>query len=233
MINGLDVACVAALLGDTARANILSALMDGRAKTSSELAFYAGVSAATTSSHLRKLTEANFLSVEVQGRHRYYRITNVLVAQAIESLTLVAAESIKPHRRTGPKDAEMCMARTCYDHLAGRLGVGVTEALVNRGHLQAALREFRLTESGHNFLGSIGIRTDHCQTRRSFCRSCLDWSEQRPHAGGQLGAAIATGLFEMGWIERLPDIRAVRVTETGVRRLKEIFDLDLSLSRSV
>lgn len=231
MIRGIDIASVAALMGDVARANILSALMDGRARTASELAYCAGVSAPTTSSHLAKLTEARLLAVEVQGRHRYYRLVSPTVGQAIEALTLVAAEAPKPHRRPGPRDEAMRAARTCYDHLAGRLGVALTDAMIDRGVLSPEGREFQLTPSGAGFLAVIGVEIQPVRGgagggRRAFCRSCLDWSERRPHAAGTLGAALAARSFEAGWIERMPETRAVRVTGTGKDFFREAFGIN-------
>lgn len=232
MIRGIDIASVAALIGDVARANILSALMDGQARTASELAYWAGVSAPTTSSHLAKLTDAKLLAVEVQGRHRYYRLVSPTVGQAIEALTLVAAEAPKPHRRPGPRDEALRAARTCYDHLAGRLGVGLTDAMVDRGVLSPVGRDFRLTPGGIGFFSEIGIEAQPDSDRgaggrrRVFCRSCLDWSERRPHAAGALGAALAARSFAAGWIERIPETRAVRITSTGKRTFREVFGFD-------
>lgn len=233
MVRGIDIASVAALIGDVARANILSALMDGRARTASELAYCAGVSAPTTSSHLAKLTDAKLLAVEAQGRHRYYRLVSPTVGQAIEALTLVAAEAPKPHRRPGPRDEAMRAARTCYDHLAGRLGVGLTDAMVEQGVLSPEGQEFRLTPGGAGFLAEIGVEARPARDgggagggRRAFCRSCLDWSERRPHAAGALGAALAARSFAAGWIERMPETRAVRITSAGKEVFREAFGFD-------
>jgi len=229
MINGIDLATVAALMGDVARANILNALMDGRARTAGELAYCAGVSASTTSSHLAKLTTANLLAVEAQGRHRYYRLASPLVGQAVEALTLVATDAPKRHRPPGPRDEAMRTARTCYDHLAGRLGVSLTDAMLERDYLQPVAREFRLTGDGEAFLVSFGVQLGSFRGRRVFCRSCLDWSERRPHAGGALGAAIAARLFELGWIKRLPETRAVLVAPSGRQGLWDSFRIDPDL----
>ncbi len=228
MVYGIDIATIAALMGDTARANILSALMDGRARTASELAYCAGVSAPTTSSHLAKLTDAELLVVQAQGRCRYYRLASPTVGQALEALTLVASETPRRHRRPGPRDEAMRLARTCYDHLAGKLGVAVTNALIERDYLKPAGQQFRLTPNGATFLAKIGVDLEPRRSRRAFCRSCLDWSERRPHAGGALGAAIAARFFELRWIERLPDVRTVLITDLGYDKLWELFGINFA-----
>ncbi len=223
------LATVAALLGDPARTAMLQAMMDGRALTASELARVAGITPQTASSHLARLTTAGLLSVEKQGRHRYHRLSTPSMARLIESLMHVAAE-IEPPRRavvTGPRDAALRAARTCYDHLAGGLGVAVADALVAAGHVELDSDAGSVTPSGLVLLERIGIDVaslgaGHAQKRRRvLCRPCLDWSERRPHLAGTLGAALCRVSFENGWIRRMEGSRAVTVTPKGQRAFRE------------
>jgi DNA-binding transcriptional ArsR family regulator len=218
---------VAALMGDPARANILAALMDGRAQTAKELAFVAGVSAPTTSGHLAKLVAGHLLSVEVQGRHRYYRLADPLVAAALEGVMALAAQGPKRHRPHGPADDALRHARTCYDHLAGQVGVGLLTVLLGRGHLAPGPRDYRVTASGQALFAELGIDLAAVEAqRRSFARPCLDWSERRPHLAGALGAALTDRFFEKGYIARKADTRAVTITAAGRRMLRERFAIE-------
>jgi DNA-binding transcriptional ArsR family regulator len=217
---------IAALVGDPARANILSALMDGRALTAGELAYVAGVSAQTTSGHLAKLTEGRLLVPTKQGRHRYYRLASPLVAQMIEGIVAVAIEGPPRHRPSGPRDVALRLARRCYDHFAGRLGVGLTDTLCDRGHIVLSEDGGEVTDSGVAFLDGFGIDLDEArQRRRAFCRACLDWSERRPHLAGTVGAALATRCVALGWIKPRRESRALAITAAGERGLAEIFGL--------
>ncbi|WP_448189928.1 metalloregulator ArsR/SmtB family transcription factor [Azospirillum sp. sgz301742] len=226
MVSGNTLAEVAAAIGDVARANILSALMDGRALTAGELAWHAGVSPQTTSGHLARLRQAGLIAEERQGRHRYHRLAGPEVAHAIEALMAVAAAGPQRHRPTGPRDEALRTARTCYDHLAGRLGVGLADALRERGHVVLADGAGRLTEAGGSFLaGTLGIDLTSGRGGRPFCRTCLDWSERRPHLAGRLGAALCARCLELGWIERVRDSRAISVTEAGRRGFADAFGL--------
>lgn len=218
---------VAALMGDPARANILAALMDGRAQTAKELAFVAGVSAPTTSGHLAKLVAGNLLLVETQGRHRYYRLADPLVARALESIMTLAAQGPHRHRPHGPSDAALKHARTCYDHLAGQVGVGLLTVLLGRGHLTPGPRDYRVTPSGEALFAELGIDLAEVERqRRGFARPCLDWSERRPHLAGALGAALTERLFEKGYIARRKDTRAVTITTAGRRLFRERFAIE-------
>ncbi|MGO4704305.1 ArsR/SmtB family transcription factor [Microvirga sp. 2MCAF38] len=227
LVSGIVLAEIAASIGDVSRANILSALMDGRALTASELAWHANVSAQTASGHLAKLVETSLLAVEKQGRHRYYRLATPEVAHAIEALMAVASTGPKRYRPVGPKDEALRNARTCYDHLAGRLGTAITEALTAKKYVVLSESAGALTDEGHRFLCDIGIDLapgqDH---KRALCRTCLDWSERRPHLAGHLGAALCTHMFEQGWVERIKDSRALTVTSVGRNGLKEFFDIE-------
>jgi DNA-binding transcriptional ArsR family regulator len=228
MRDGVQLAEVAALVGDPARAHILGALMDGRALTAGELAYAASVSPQTASGHLAKLAEGRLLAVARQGRHRYYRLASPAVAQMLEGIMAVAADGPPRYRPASKVDAAMRNARTCYDHLAGRLGVGLADALGTRGHVVLGEDGGEITEDGAAFLGRFGIDLEAGRrSRRPFCRACLDWTERRPHLAGTLGAALARRCFELGWIERRREGRALAITRAGERGLKEAFDLTL------
>ncbi len=221
-----EIARFASLLSVGARANILQLLLDGRARTAGELAAAAGVLPQTASAHLAKLSEAGLIRVAVQGRHRYHRLANPDVAAVMEALSVLAGSSARPFRTTGPRDAQMREARTCYDHFAGKLGVAIADALRSAGDLIEEDQNFRLTGAGESKLTCIGIDISALrQDKRVLCRWCLDWSERRPHLAGSVGAAITTRCFELGWAERTGKTRAVRVTATGEGGLFEIFGL--------
>jgi DNA-binding transcriptional ArsR family regulator len=219
------MASVAALLGDPARANILIALMDGRALTAKELAFAAHVSPQTASGHLFRLTDANLLAAEKQGRHRYFRLASPLVGQMLETVMAVAGPEPAPLRTWRGGEA-LRTARTCYDHLAGRLGVALADSLANAGHLTLSPDGGEVTEQGHAFLSDFGA--EPAAGKRVFCRPCLDWSERRPHIAGRLGAAIATRCLDLGWIARQRDTRAVAITPTGEQGFAATFAIHLS-----
>jgi DNA-binding transcriptional ArsR family regulator len=219
------MAAVAALLGDPARANILTALMDGRALTAKELAYAAHVSPQTTSGHLARLTDADLLTVEKQGRHRYFRLASPLVGQMLESVMAVAGPA--PGGRSTWRGGEaLRTARTCYDHLAGRLGVALADSLSRAGHLVLSQDGGEVTERGHAFLSDFGAQP--VAGKRVFCRPCLDWSERRPHIAGRLGAALASRCLELGWIARQRDSRAVTISEAGIRGFAEIFGIEFT-----
>jgi DNA-binding transcriptional ArsR family regulator len=218
------MAAIAALLGDPARANILTALMDGRALTAKELAFAAHVSPSTTSGHLARLTEAELLAMEQQGRHRYFRLASPLVGQMLEAVMAVAG----PEPRPGPAwrgGEALRTARTCYDHLAGRLGVALADALTGAGHVTLTHDGGEVTDGGHAFLREFGA--EPAAGKRVFCRPCLDWSERRPHIAGRLGAVLATRCLELGWIARQRDSRAVTITAAGAGGFANRFGIEL------
>ncbi|RVT91718.1 transcriptional regulator [Rhodovarius crocodyli] len=217
---------IAALLGEPARAAMMQALMDGRALTAGELAAAAGITPQTASAHLARLTEAGLLAMERQGRHRYHRLAGAEVAQLLESLMALAAgpRPVRTGPRTGPRDDQMRRARTCYDHLAGRMGVALADALVARGHLELDHDAGRLTEAGAAHLAALGIQP--AGGGRLMCRPCLDWSERRPHLAGRLGAALCRHCLDQGWLRRIPGTRAVAATPEGARRMRDAFGLD-------
>jgi DNA-binding transcriptional ArsR family regulator len=233
MLSTTGMAEIAALVGDPTRTAMLVALMDGRALTATELAQVAGVSAQTTSGHLARLTEAGLLAVEQQGRRRYHRLASQAVAGMLEGIMAVASgiEAQRPAPvRTGPRDAAMRRARTCYDHLAGRIAVAIADRMTQRGHVELSADGGALSDDGLAFFRSIGVdlhATDgRTARRRVFCRPCLDWSERRPHIAGAVGAALCAACFTQGWMRRVPGSRAVAITPAGRMALDRTFDLD-------
>ena len=238
MATNATFARIAALAGDPARAGMLHALMDGRALTASELAGVAGITAQTASSHLARMTEAGLLSVEKQGRHRYHRLASPEVAHMMETIMQVAS-TLEPSQRrltVGPRDAALRAARTCYDHLAGRLGVALADAMVAAGYAELGSDGGLVTDAGIGFLGRIGIDVDALLVRRGkratrvLCRPCLDWSERRPHLAGSVGAALCAHSLEKKWVRRMSDTRAVEITPKGWRVFREEFGADLGSS---
>jgi DNA-binding transcriptional ArsR family regulator len=227
---------VAASAGDPARASILHALMDGRALTANELAGVAGVSPQTASGHLARMTTLGVLTVEKQGRYRYHRLATPSVARMVESIMQVAAE-LSPDRKrltVGPRDIALRTARTCYDHLAGKLGVALADAMVATGRVELTSEAGLLTEPGIAFLGEIGIDVGSILARRTkrsgrvLCRPCLDWSERRPHLAGSLGAALCVHSMEQKWTRRMEGTRAVIITPKGERIFRELFRAQLA-----
>jgi DNA-binding transcriptional ArsR family regulator len=230
MVSNAKFAEVAALAGDPARASILMALMDGRAWTASALARLAGIAPQTVSGHVARLRTAGLISVEKQGRQRHHRLASAAVAQMLESILQVAAEdgTHRPARNvTTRRDAAFRAARTCYDHLAGMLGVGLTDALVARGHVELGNDAGVLTENGLAFLTRLGIDVSAGKGRRIFCRPCLDLTERRPHLAGILGAAICSHCFSAGWIRRIDGTRAVAITPQGQRAFRDRFGFSM------
>ena len=223
------VAEIAALVGNPARANILTVLIDGRALTASELAYVAGVSPQTTSEHLAMLRAANLLSMTKQGRHCYFRLGSPQVARMIESIMVVAADGPQRYRPRWNGGEQLRIARTCYDHIAGRLGVALAGALTGREHIVLSDDGGIVTRAGEKFLSDFGVRLDELRRgRRTFCRPCLDWSERRPHLAGALGAALADRCFDLGWITRIRDSRALKISAGGKNGFRDVFGVTLS-----
>lgn len=221
---GPDIALIASLIGDPARANMLSGLMSGRALTASELAQEAGVSPQTASSHLAKLQSGGLLAIEKQGRHRYYRLTGPDIAALLESLMGIAARVGHLRTRTGPKDPALRRARVCYDHLAGDLGVRMFDGLLDRRLLRRRGADIELTQPGRHFCERFGIDIDSIQDkRRPTCKPCLDWSERRSHLAGALGAAMLARFYELKWARRQPDTRIVTFTPRGEQEFARLF----------
>src|SRR5208282_4738601 len=221
-----NIVRVAALIGDRARAGILTALMAGEALTATELAQAAAVTKQTISSHLAKLLGARLVTVENQGRHRYFRLADRDVAQLLESLMGVAYRSGSVRLRPSPGEPALRKARVCYDHLAGELGVLVFDGLQRRRLLRFVGSDLELTEQGKRFCRDIGLDTQVlAQGRRTLCRACLDWSARRHHLAGALGAALLNRCFERGWARRAQGSRVVSFTPAGERSLREQFSL--------
>jgi DNA-binding transcriptional ArsR family regulator len=223
---------IAALVGNPARANILMALADGRALTATELAYAARVSPQTTSEHLARLREANLLALTKQGRHSYFRLASPKIARMLESIMVVAADGPQRYRPRWNGDDQLRTARTCYDHIAGRLGVALTDVLTHRKHILLTDDGGMVTRAGEKFLAGFGIDLDEAKDgRRTFCRPCLDWSERRPHLAGALGAAVADRCFELGWVARLRDSRALKISTKGEHGLMDVFGISLNAAQ--
>jgi DNA-binding transcriptional ArsR family regulator len=217
-----QLAELAGLIADPGRARILSRLMDGRAQTASELALLAGVTPQTASWHLSRLAQRALLKVERRGPRRLYRLATPLVAQMLEGMMTVAVTG--PSRPSPRIDDQMRRARTCYDHLAGELGVALTDAMLERGYLLLDQDAGELTAPGAAFLGSFGLDLRSPARRgRVLCRPCLDWSERRPHLAGRAGAALADLAFQRDWIRRRPQGRSVEITEAGLAAFRNLF----------
>ncbi|CAH2715864.1 hypothetical protein BACCIP111895_03048 [Neobacillus rhizosphaerae] len=210
-----DFSYVAKLMADSSRAAMLDALLRLDGLPANELARKANISLQTASGHLAKLVEGNLISVEKYGRHRYFRIASPDVAQAIEKLTIIAPAQRINSLKEFSRAEKVRIARTCYDHLAGKLGVSLTEAFLEKGYLVEGEVDFLVTDKGEKFFREFKIDLDALRNkRRYFARKCLDWSERRYHLAGSLGNAVLIRLLDLHWIEKLPD-RAVRVTKKG------------------
>ncbi|MEV4948479.1 winged helix-turn-helix domain-containing protein [Streptomyces sp. NPDC053755] len=222
-----DLAALAALLADETRAAFLLALLDGRAWTAGELARHAGVAASTASEHLGKLVAGGVLAEERQGRHRYVRLADSGIAHLVEDL----AARAEPVRRDPPRTLRaasagraMARGRTCYDHLAGRLGITITDAMTDRGLLRQDTG-FALTDRGLRWFGELGIPLEPAG-RRPVARACLDWTERRPHLAGVAGAALCRHALDTGWCVRIGSERAVKVTGTGEEALRDALGIE-------
>ncbi len=220
---------VATLAGDPGRAGMLHALMDGRALTATELARVAGITPQTASGHLARLTVGGLVTVEKQGRHRYHRLASPAVARMLESIMQVAADSAPPRKAfVGPRDLALRAGRTCYDHLAGHLGVALADAMIAKGHIELTADAGIVTDTGAALFDRLGIALDATGKRkgRMLCRPCLDWSERRPHLAGHVGSALCTHCLSQGWIRQVDGTRAVAVTVKGQRNFRDIFGIE-------
>ncbi|AGT10645.1 ArsR/SmtB family transcription factor [Paracoccus aminophilus] len=215
MREGPDIARVAALVADPARSAMLIALMDGRALTATELAGLGGITKQTASSHLAKLVDGEVLTVEAQGRHRYFRLAGPHVGALLEALMVFSSDAVPP-LRTGPRDPALRKARICYDHLAGEMGVRLFERM-QADHWLA--EDLTVTERGRGKLGEIGLDLETLPpSNRPLCRGCLDWSQRRQHLAGRLGRAILDQLLAQAWARRLPESRIISFSPEGERR---------------
>jgi DNA-binding transcriptional ArsR family regulator len=224
------IATTAQLIGEPARAIILGALLAGEALPATELAQRCRLTPQTVSAHLAKLMDGGLIAVHRVGRHRYYRLAGPQVARALEALQVIAPQ--RPVRSLKESDMAHILrnARTCYDHLAGRLGVALTDHLLARGWLTATEHDFALTDAGEHEMAALGVDLDAARARRrAFAPQCIDWSERRPHLAGSLGAALTARLFANGWVERVTNSRGVRLTAVGKEQLERALGLSLSL----
>ena len=228
MIADANIAAAAALMADPTRAAFLTRLLDGRAYTATDLARRARVSPSTASSHLAKLVAGGLAVMERSGRYHYFRLANPTVAHALEAIASVAPAAPVQGLKEAQTGTAIRFARTCYDHLAGRLGVAVTEGLVQAGALTALGTGFEVTPFGVERLATIGVDAEALRrSRRKFAPRCLDWSERRHHVAGALGAALAGAMLERGWLRRSEASRAVYVTEAGRAGLAQFVALPI------
>ncbi|NVK56427.1 MAG: winged helix-turn-helix transcriptional regulator, partial [Alteromonadaceae bacterium] len=224
---GPDIAHIAALIGDPARANMLTALMSGKALTVSELAEEAGVTLQTASSHLSKLSDGGLLRPRKQGRHKYFALAGEEVAHVLEALMGLAAGSGYLRKRTGPKDAELRQARVCYNHLAGDMGTQLFDSMMAHGHLVMDGEELVLTDEGATFAKDFEIDVDGLRAARApVCRECLDWSERRSHLAGSLGRAFLSRFEELGWAKRDHNTRVVTFSADGADAFNELWPVE-------
>jgi DNA-binding transcriptional ArsR family regulator len=227
MVTAVSIAQIGALVGEPARVAMLQALMDGRALTASELAEVAGVTPQTASGHLAQLAGGAVVSVTRQGRHRYHRLATPEVARLLESLMLVAANARTLPVATGPRDAKLRMARSCYDHIAGWLGVSLADVMVARGWVEIAEDGALVTPEGLHRLAGLGLGAAGIGAAgaRPLCRPCLDWSERRPHLAGRRGAALYCHALEQDWVRTREGTRALEITPAGWRALHDQFGI--------
>src|SRR5262245_30138699 len=229
MITGPIIAEIAALVGDPTRATMLSALLDGRALAASELALAARITPQTASTHLAKLTEAGLLSVARDGRHRHFRLASPAVAGMIEGIVAVPLQKRPRYRPLTRPARALSAARICYDHLAGRLSVDLTDSFVAREYIVLDDDVAEITAAGTRFFSGFGIELPvRRPTHGHYCRLCLDWTERRPHIAGAIGAAMTRRYFDLGWMKRMERSHAVVVTPLGRRGLQKTFGIDAS-----
>jgi DNA-binding transcriptional ArsR family regulator len=229
-----NVSAVASLIADPARSAILTALLDGRALPAGELAHASGVTAQTASSHHAKLLAGGLVSVETEGRHRYYRLAGAHVAQALEHLAAIPPAGPVRRKALTAQAKELRFARRCYDHLAGRLGVAITHRLQEHGHIvPAPEKRFEVTPAGVAWYGAIGLDVSAlAPTRRGLARQCLDWTERTHHLAGPLGVRLMSVLCARGWLRSSRATRAVQITPKERTELKRLLDLDQDLLRT-
>jgi len=224
----VDFASVARLLANPARSAMVGALMGGRSLTAGELAAVAAVHASTASEHLAELVAGGLATVVPAGRHRYYSLSGAETAEALEALAQICPRRQQASLRASTQARAMSFARTCYDHLAGVLGVAILGGMLSKPWLAAGNDSYLVTKAGEAGLAQLGVNVAVAQAaRRRFARPCLDWTERRPHLAGALGASIATALLDRAWVERTPS-RAVRLTPAGTAGLSELLDLQLA-----
>ena len=230
MKEGPDIALLGALIGDPARANMLSALMSGKALTATELATEGNITAQTASTHLARLEAGGLVCKSKQGRHRYFSLADDAVGALLENMMGLAALKGHMRVRTGPKDPALRHARVCYNHLAGELGVQMFDSLKQRGFVRQNNDELELRAQGQHFARELGINLDGLKnSRRPLCKSCLDWSARRSHLAGALGTALLERFYQMGWAKRQEGTRVVIFSKTG----KATFDRHFGLQEGL
>ncbi|MBO8156955.1 MAG: helix-turn-helix transcriptional regulator [Bacillaceae bacterium] len=223
-----NVSSIASLISEPSRAAILLALLDGTYRPASELAYMAGITPQTASFHLKKMLDVNVVTMQKQGRHHYYAIKNYEVAKVLESLLALAPQPEIKSLNHSEENKAIRSARTCYDHLAGNLGVQITHAMLKNGILKDGDKEFEVTDKGEAFFIRLGIDISSLkQIRRSFSHKCLDWSERQYHLAGSLGYALLNKMLEDGWINRVADTRAVKVSALGKKEIEKNFGIKL------
>lgn len=222
-----SLAGIATLIGEPTRTAMLVALMDGRALTAGELARAAGVAPPTASGHLAQLHGAGLLALEVQGRHRYYRLAGPAVAATLEQMMALSGALAAPVRpiATGPRDRALRRARLCYDHLAGEIAVGIADSMVARGFVEFGPDGGAVSGEGRSFLAALGVEAGAARDGARFCRPCLDWSERRAHIAGRIGRALYTGFVAQGWVRAPKTGRAVEITVAGARAFERHFGI--------
>ncbi|WP_315927719.1 helix-turn-helix domain-containing protein [Mesorhizobium sp. SP-1A] len=232
-----SISATAFLIADQSRAAMLITLLDGRALPAGDLARASGITPQTASSHLAKLLEGGLISVETEGRHRYYRLADSHVAQTLEHLAAIQPEATARPEALTSQHRQLCFCRRCYDHLAGQVGVEVTRALQNLDYIRSASdKQFIVTAAGAEWFGNIGVNVASLKpTRRGFARQCLDWTERVHHLAGPLGVRFMATLCAKGWLRRSRSSRAIIVTPKGSNALKKQLGVDiaeLKLSRN-
>ena len=224
MKSGPNIARIASLIGEPARANMLAALMSGMALTARELAHEAGVQPSTASSHLDALKAAKLIELEKQGRHHYFRIANEETAHLIETLSVVAEANGHRRVRVGPKEPALRKARCCYNHLAGEFGVRAYDSLCAQGAFTLDAGALMPTPKGRHIFAKLGLTADvFAATGRDLARPCLDWSERRPHLAGRIATALLNHMLHEKWARRDSDTRILRFTPAGERKFAEAF----------
>jgi len=222
-----NIASPAALIGDPGRAAMLQALMDGRAQPAGALAWAACLTAQAASNHLARLVDGGLVTVEREGRHRYYRLASAEVAHALEALALLAAPLRSLEQPRSPKARALRDGRCCYGHLAGRLGIAVTQALVDHGAIvPAADKLYEVPPAGQVWFEDLGLDLNALRSKRGLARQCLDWTERRHHLAGPLGVALLSRMVALGWIETVPGGRAAMVTSLGREELRRRLGVD-------
>ena len=228
MITGPLIAEMAGLVGEPARATMLSALLDGRALTATELAYAARVTRQTASTHLAKLAEVGLVAPIRDGRYRYFRLASPKVAEMLDGIMAVALQHRPRYRPLSRQARELSAARICYDHLAGRLSVDLTDSLITREYIVVGDEAAEITRAGTRFLTEFGIDPSGLNPRgRRFCRLCIDWTERRPHIAGVVGAALTKRCFDLGWTERMKHGSAVIITASGKRGFLTTFGIEV------